>query len=95
MTITIGVSSRGNILAKLCVYAYEHGWRLGYASLETTTEIKTVEDARKIIESYGQNYIERNLSVDLDGMYFDSYEFDLRFGSAWHALHPELVEKLS
>lgn len=77
------------------MYAYSRGWRPEYNKLGAPMKIETIEDARKIIEVYGQYYIERNLGVDLSGLYFDSDNFDLRFGSAWHALHPELIEKLS
>lgn len=95
MGIPIDFFRKEEILAKLCVYAYKHGWRLNYTRLDVPAEINTIDDAKKVIEAYGQLNIERSLDVDLSGLYFDPTSFNMRFGSAHEALYPERYEKLS
>mgnify|MGYP003427796671 FL=1 len=94
MTIFIAFLGRNETLEKLMINASIKGWLLNHKNLDLPTKIGSVEDARRLIKAYGNYHIERSLGVDLSGTYFESYGYDLKFGSAYEVLHPELRAEL-
>ena len=84
VTIHIPDGRKEEYLAKLCVYAYAHGWRI-YGDRKP---ICTINGAKRAVEIHGFTSIARSLSVTFCDLYLDATEFDRAYGSgaAYEAL---------
>lgn len=84
VTIRIPDGLKEEYLAKLCVYAYAHGWRIR----GDRKPICTVNGAKRVIKIYGLGFVEHSLLVTVYDLYLDATEFDRAYGSgaAYEAL---------